>query len=250
MKHLMVVTSLAFVIIAKVLAPALSTVYDGSTKAKLEAQILSSTVRVYFQTWVVAPDEGGYLTYESVGHATVKDGRYLVTHNHTEIPLSIRSREGDPESFTQVFLFNAGGELRHEGPLTDFSIVVEDAETLVLAHRENGFLESLGFTSAEFKSWEPLALEVGMEVAQIDWDGEKARVDWVAVSDFTVEKGVPRIALADGATVGASGGGIFWQGYHIGNNWRVEEQLDNMGDVIGQSTTAALNSPLVVRDLS
>jgi hypothetical protein len=217
----------------------------GSHCAQLEAQILSSTVRVYFETWVVTAGEDGYMMSASVGHATVKDGRYLVTHNHTGIPLSIRERAGDPDSYTQVFLYDAAGELRHKGPLSDFSIVVEDMETLVLAHKEENYLGALGFRSAAFKSCSQLELAVGMEVAQIDWDGESSRVDWVPVSDFIVDTGVSRIILADGAKVGASGGGIFLQGFHIANNWRIEEKLDNLGNVISQISTAALNSQTV-----
>ncbi len=85
-----------------------------------------------------------------------------------------------------------------------------------------------------------------MEVAQIDWDGRTTRVDWVPVREVTLESGVPRLKLDDGAMVGASGGGIFFQGQHIANNWRVEEQIDASGAVVGQFTTVALNSTQVV----
>jgi hypothetical protein len=71
----------------------------------------------------------------------------------------------------------------------------------------------------------------------------------VSVTDFTVENGVPRIVLADGAMAGASGGGIFWDGYHIANNWRVKRILDSIGERSSQITTAALNSQLVLSDL-
>lgn len=259
----MSLASLTFVILFEFLIPAVSPLLSTDSAgahaalcsesspetnnhcAQLEAQILNATARVYFQTWVVTDDETGYEMYESVGHATVKDGRYLVTHNHTEIPLSIRQRAGDPDAYTKIFLYNAAGELQHEGPLTDFSIIVEDTETLVFMHKENGFLASLGFTSATFRSWETLPLAAGMEVAQIDWDGERASVKWVSVTDITVEMGVPRITLAGGAMAGASGGGIFLEGTHIANNWRVKMTLDSMENVIDQTTTAALNSQLV-----
>jgi hypothetical protein len=266
LKTLISLTSLTLVILFNFLTPAVSPLFASDSAiahpalcseslperssrcAQLEANILSSTVRVYFQTWVVTDDEAGYEMYESVGHATVKDGSYLVTHNHTEIPLSIRQRSGDPDVYTKIFLTNAAGDLLHEGPLTDFSIIVADTETLVFAHKEAGFLTSLGFTSATFRSWETVPLSAGMEVAQIDWDGERASVKWVPIEEITVNRGVPQIKLASGVMAGASGGGIFWQGEHIANNWRVKITLDGMDNVIDQTTTAALNSQGVAKD--
>jgi hypothetical protein len=267
-KRLIALSSLLFVFVVKLLSTAIGASVSNDSSAApaplcaepslewsdrcalLEAQILSATVRISFQTWAPASDGTSREMLMSGGHATVKDGRYLVTHNHYDIPLSIRHQEGEPESYTHVYLYDAAGELRHSGPLTDFSIVVEDMETLVLAHKESSFFEALGFTSAEFKSWAQLPLGVGMEVAQVDWDGKRARVDWATVSDLAVENGVPRIVLDDGAMAGASGGGIFWQGTHIANNWRAKGEIGSAGDMINRSTTAALNSQLVVSDSS
>ena len=209
---------------------------------ELETQILSATVRIEFQTWMVASNETGYEILNAVGHATVKDGRYLVTHNHTEIPLSIDPLAGEDEVFTRVFMYTAAGELVHEGPLTDFAIIFEDDETVILAHHETGFMTALGFASANFSSWQDGTPEIGTEVAQVDWDGERTRVDWITVTDVTTQSGVPQIELVGGAKKGASGGGIFWQGRHIANNWSVERGLDSQGNVVVEKTTAALNS--------
>ena len=57
--------------------------------------------------------------------------------------------------------------------------------------------------------------------------------------------GGANIKLADGAARGASGGGVFWQGAHIGHNWRVEEGLDCEGNVVISITIVALNGPAV-----
>jgi len=263
-KQLICLGSLLFVMFIRTLALSVNPIGPGDSLAapscresssepsascgEIESRILSSTLRISIQSWVATPDGAGREMMMSGGHATVKDGRFLVTHNHFDIPLSIRHRADEPEPHSQVYLYDAAGKLRHSGPLTDFSIVAEDTETLVLAHKSSGFLESLGFSSAQFKSWEGLGLESGMEVAQVDWDGRRARVDCVTVGDIAVEDGVPRILLADGAKAGASGGGVFWRGYHIANNWLIREGVGSNGDVI-VDTTAALNSQLVVNAL-
>ncbi len=215
-------------------------------RVRLEAQILASTARVRLETWIVAQNDAGYELFHSENHATVKDGRTLVTHNHFDIPLSLRQTAGEPEIFTTVFIYSAAGELRHRGQLSDFAVILEDPETLVLAHREAGFLTGLGFSPAAFASWESLPPLAGVEVAQIDWDGVRARVDWVTVGEVIVGGGTPRIELADGTKTGASGGGIFWNGRHIANNWKVEKGLDGQGSVVVETTTAALNSERLV----
>ncbi len=195
----------------------------------MEKQILKATVRIEFQTLVVAENETGYEMLNAVGHATVKDGRTLVTHNHTEIPLSIDRPAGADDVYTRVFLWTAAGDLVHEGPLTDFAIILEDEETLVLALREADFLTGLGFTPAAFSSWRDELPGIGTEVAQVDWDGARTRIDWVTVTEVDTETGVPQLEAAGGAKKGASGGGIFWQGRHIANNWKVERGLDTSG---------------------
>ncbi len=216
---------------------------DRVQRARLEAQILASTARVRLETWSVASNDAGYEIIHSENHATVKDGRTLVTHNHFDIPLSLRRSEEEPEIYTIIFIYSAAGELRHRGLLSDFAIAMEDPETLLLAHGDAGFLTGLGFTPAAFAGWDALPPLAGAEVAQVDWDGGRSRVDWVTVGAVAVDEGTPRIELADGTLKGASGGGIFWNGRHIANNWKVERALDAEGEVVFERTTAALNSP-------
>lgn len=218
---------------------------SGQARQEMEQQILSSTVRILMESWVYLPGEDGYDIRSSMGHGTVMNGRYLVTHNHFDLPMNIRSRPGDAETYVIVYLWDSSGEPIYRGPLLDYELVLEDEETLVFAHKDEGFFERLGFASAEFLPAASLPLEAGMTLAQVDWDGETTRVDWVMVQDVLLDQGTPRLVLADGATLGASGGGIFWNGAHVANNWRVEEMIGVGGDVIGIVTTVALDSAAV-----
>jgi hypothetical protein len=199
---------------------------------------------------MVSDDESGYEIDSIVGHATVKEGRFLVTHNHFRIPLSIRPRDGEPEVYAVVKLSNSRGELLFEGPLSDFELVWEDPEALVISPKEEGLLEKLGIASAEFSDWSTVPLEAGMEVGQVDWDGATTRVDWVTIQEVKVEDGVPRLVLADDVTPGASGGGIFWRGVHIANNWAMVQQFEGSGALVDIVTKVALNSAQIAGESS
>jgi hypothetical protein len=210
----------------------------AATRQQAEERILQSTVRIYIETWIVKPDESGYEVDSASSHATLKDGRFLVTHNHFSVPLA-----GDSElDYAAVTLANSDGQALFSGPLSDFELVWEDPETLVIAHKDVELFENLGFVSAEFKDWSSVPLEPGMEVAQVDWDGTTTRVDWTTVKEINVDDGIPRLVLADGITLGASGGGIFWQGHHIANNWLLVQELGASDELLGTTTKAALNS--------
>lgn len=67
------------------------------------------------------------------------------------------------------------------------------------------------------------------------------------MSGFEVEweeGGEPRLLLADGALPGASGGGVFRLGVHIGNNSSLVEGLDGAGGLIGAYSIVALDGGL------
>ena len=209
---------------------------------RAEEKILKSTVRIRVETWVVEENEKGYFVDVSVGHATVKDGQYLVTHNHFPIPLSILQQEGEPGVYSVVFLYDTQGRLVHKTPLTDFEVFQQKDESLVFAHKESDFLSELGFESAEFMDGRLVPGRAGMEVAQIDWDGQTSRVDWTTVQEMRLVGETPILVLDDGALPGASGGGIFWNGFHVANNWHVEERLAATGEVVGTTTIVALNT--------
>jgi hypothetical protein len=209
---------------------------------ELERRILAATVRIELQGWSVADDESGYNIDSTVGHATVRDGRYLVTHNHFSIPLSIRPHDGESEVYTTVTLSDSSGQTLFKGPISDFELAWEDPETLVFAYKDENLFQDMGLVPAEFGDWLSIPLKVGMEVAQVDWDGETTRVDWTMVQEVDVKDGVPRLVLADDVTLGASGGGIFWHGIHIANNWLLIQHYDESGTLDGAMTKVALNS--------
>jgi len=255
---IILVTSLTLVIIARVVSEDTSgrTVQatesndasdtpasvNAGTRQQIEEHILKSTIRFYIETWTVKPGESGYGIDTVSGHGTLKDGRYLVTHNHFSTPPPGGSSEQESSDYALVTLTNSDGEALFRGPLSDFEIVWEDPETLVVTHRDSDLFQKLGYVSAEFKEWSSVPLEVGMEVAQVDWDGTTTRVDWTTVHEVSIDDGTPRLVLADGVTLGASGGGIFWQGSHIANNWLQVQALGASGELLDSTTKAALNS--------
>jgi len=209
---------------------------------ELEQRILAATVRIELQSWKVADDESGYDIDYKVSHATIKDSRYLVTHNHYSIPLAIRPQDGEPEVYVAVTLSDSSGETLFKGSISDFELAWEDPETLILAYKGEDLFQDKGMVSAEFSDWSTVPLKAGMEVAQVDWDGATTRVDWTTVQEVNVEDGVPRLVLADGVTLGASGGGIFWHGIHIANNWLLVQHYGELGALTDTMTKVALNS--------
>jgi hypothetical protein len=219
---------------------------------ELEDQILASTVRIELNLWRVDDGGDGYtrVGVDRIEHATIKDGRYLVTHNHGEVSLSdLRSN-----SLNSISILTAKGLPRLTNmPLSTISMAVEDAETLVLdlgVYGGQGLFDMMGLSSAEFKAWESLPLQPGMEVAQVNWGGTTAHVEWVRVDDILTDSGTPRLELDNFVTLGTSGGGVFWNGYHIANTWYQRTVFDKeSGTVLSQSSVAALNSTQVATQL-
>ncbi len=256
MKTLFSLSNLAFVLIGSILAPAFDTLVQSfqlhshpenggcaaAQRRLLEEQILDSTVRFGIESWVYRPADEGYDIDYSSGHGTVFEGRYLVTHNHFGIPLSFEPG-GDEGSYEIISLYDHNGRPVFKGSLSEFELVREAGEALVFAHPDEGFFEALGFHSAQFAAWDTVRLVKGTEVAQIDWDGDTTRVDWVRVKDVVLDNGTPRLVLDDGVLVGASGGGIFWQGVHVANNWLFQAKVGESGGTYDEVTTAALNLP-------
>lgn len=222
---------------------------DAQSCAALEEQILATTVRIELHRWLKAEGRRGEHIDGGIGHATVKDGRYLVTHNHFGMPLD--AIEGMAGEQVRISVYKANGEIILDSvPTSAFSVVVEDGETVVLDFGEytgDGLFAMLGMPSAEFQSRHTLSLAAGMEVAQINWDNETAYVTWVNIKSVVTADGTPRIELANSVIKGASGGGVFWNGRHIGNNWTsTTVQAANGGAVLEAFSTAALNSDWVV----
>ena len=213
---------------------------------EIEEQALRTTVRIVLQSWIVNADESGYEIDRAAGHATVMAGRYLVTHNHFNPSFNIPVRDGSEAAYVVIFIYDSQGELLHEGNMSDFELVSEASETLVFAHKRADFFTTLGFASAEFRSWPDMSLTAGNEVAQVNWDGERAYIEWTTIKEVIIHQGTPRLVLANVVQPGASGGGIFWQGVHIANNWRIEEAVAADGLVIAGVTTVALNSSDII----
>ena len=195
-------------------------------------RILASTVRLEFH----GPSGG-------IGHATVIGGRYLVTHNHYPVTAAAL-KSGGEGLVTAVSIYKANGEpVLTTAPLSYLTVVVEEPETLVLdfnVYGGIGFFDSLGVPSAEINGNAGLGLLPGSEVAQIDWDGATAHVDWTRV--ITVHGGSPaRLETENFVEQGASGGGVFHNGVHIGNNWTRQTDRLGSGEIVRQYSVAALN---------
>lgn len=223
---------------ATVVAPTPAALVEGS----LASELLASTVRLEImadQSQVANAHGGG------ISHGTVKDGRFMITHNHFGFSLEDMNGESIP-GVTGYALYRADGQtlVRHTA-VKPFTVAAVDAEMLVLDFGElggRGFFEALGVPSADFAAsgdWQPA---VGMQLAQVDWDGSQARLEWVTIEEVNVVDGTNVITLSDGLLPGASGGGVFANGRHVANNWStVTVEKAGSGEVVRTYSVAALN---------
>ncbi len=217
-------------------------------RAAIEEQILQSTIRIQIESWTVRDGEAGYDFDVLYSHATVKDGRYLVTHNHFTMPLQGQTGQDEPDTYRSVTLSDVAGQTLFQGPFSEFVVVWEDAETLVIGHEDGALFSQLGLVSAEFGNGTAVPLRPGMEVAQVDWDGTTTWVEWQTIEEVTDENGVPVLMLDGDIMVGASGGGVFWHGLHVANNWTVRQVVDGADVVVDSATKVALNSGVLFDD--
>lgn len=214
---------------------------DVAAYCQSEAEhLLAMTVRVEFLT----------ATEICRGHATVVAGRYLITHNHYPIAEAcIRNEAGC--DVTAISLYKANGEMiLAEALLQSVTFELVSPETLVLDFGDlggQGLFEVMGLPSAEIASGESLNVTPGSEVAQVDWDGATAHIDWSRVQSVGVDGGTPYIELDTFVEHGASGGGIFYNGVHIANNWtRCTDKAAAGGEIVNQFSVAALNPANVI----
>ncbi len=78
-----------------------------------------------------------------------------------------------------------------------------------------------------------------------------AHVEWVTVDAVTLDGEVPQVQVSNFAESGASGGGAFWNGYHVGNNWARNMEKDTQtNEVTRLYTIVALNSAQLVDSLA
>ena len=218
---------------------------------EMEQKILDATVRIVFHGSIEIED--GYDVIQikgTVSHATVRDGRYLLTHNHFGIPLSrlqIYNRYAN-RSFTGVSVYRLDGTaVLDHAPLDVFTVVREKGETVLLDFgtiAEEGYFEHVGVASAEVAQVDTARLTPDTEVALIDWDEQsRTRVVWARIQTVYQERGLSLMQIDHFIGMGASGGGVFLHNQHIGNNWaRIIETDQNTGSVSQQFSIVALNS--------
>lgn len=211
-----------------------------------EQQILAAVVRLE----VVAPSlDDPSLLIGRGGLGTIKDGQFIVVHNHFMVDLSIFADEAKKD-LASLTLYGGNGYmlLRDVGPPL-FEIVIEDQETLILDFGTNdegeGFFDWYRVPSAPFRNLHEITIQPGSEVAQVNWDGQITYIDWVKVQEVITLEGVPRLVLANPIYKGSSGGGVFWNGIHIANNWKTIVRIDESGAETYQYSIAALNSVAV-----
>ncbi|MCB8944989.1 MAG: hypothetical protein H6658_14660 [Ardenticatenaceae bacterium] len=212
--------------------------------AAQEAQILASVVRFVLHAEFQAGQPVDF--FGSVGYATVMASRYLVTHNHFSVDLLALSST-NTQGLTGFSLYNAAGErIVHNASVHTFQVAAQDAQTLVLDFGA-GYFNDLNIPSATFIAAADVELAVGTEVAQLDWDGERAYVVWTTITRIVPQHISPYLELDHYAIMGASGGGVFWQGQHIANNWaHVTVTNPDTGAFMRSYTMAALNSETVI----
>ena len=151
----------------------------------------------------------------------------------------------DPDASISVLLFDSKGRTILQVPLTDLRITQLGDETLqfeILHEYGRNKLAEAGVISATFSNWQTAQLQPGMEVAQVDWDGTKTIINWVTVAEVVTQDGMPRLVLDSEVTEGGSGGGVFWNGLHIANNWMRIEHLDGNNNIIFATSVAPMNT--------
>lgn len=217
----------------------------GQTKnSTVERRILASTLRIEIETWIVYIEGQGYTSMFGDGHGTVMDGRYLVTHNHFRFPLQEMLKDKHESEFATITLFQADGRQIWQGPLKVTNLAFPDSETLVLEFEGEsgvGLFETLDVPSADFAALPPV--KAGMEVAQVNWDGNQAYIQWTTVEAVGRRGDTPVMKLADCLIPGSSGGGVFVNGVHVANNWSRSLGCDEATSNEAQDySVAALNS--------
>lgn len=212
----------------------------------IEQTILASTLRIEISTWMMYVEDQGYVSYSGDGHGTVIDGRHLVTHNHFQVPLQDIIADDENSELATVTLYKADGQQLWQGPLTAIEVAYKGTETLLFEFQDEdgrGLFETLGVPSAEFEILLQNPVQLGTEVAQINWDNRQAYVQRTKVEAITKEGDTPVIRLSGCLVPGSSGGGIFVDGVHIANNWSKVDGCDGSpNDNMPFQSTGALNS--------
>ncbi len=201
-------------------------------------RILAATVRLELIAFTPDGDGQELLT----GHGTVMAGRYILTHNHYGLT-PVEFGNGRLVSLT-VYKADGSLALKDVRPAS-LSVIAVAPEALLLDFGDYGgpgLLGVAGLASAEFAGEAAVTLQPGMELAQIDWDGAVARVVWTRLTAVHMAGGTATVELDSFVERGASGGGVFFNGVHIANNWvRATDRLGETGEIVGRFSLAALN---------
>ena len=195
---------------------------QADVRLEIEERLLDATVRVQIETWLVNENEQGYTILQAEGHGTVVNGRYLITHNHHNIPLLLSETGFDPNVYSRLIIYNAAGEEIGILPMTDFRIALREEQMLLLAYTGDKLsvpFGTMGLDASQIAAWQNAAIQPEDTVAQINWDGAATTVTWAQVTAVRTARTPPCLELASQTLVGASGGAVFWNGLHIGNNW-------------------------------
>ena len=202
------------------------------------ARILAATVRLE----LIATRQDGDGKELLTGHGTVMAGRYVLTHNH----YGLKPEEFGNGRLVSLTVYKADGSvaLKDVAP-GSLSVSVLAPEVLLLdfgAYGGQGVFGVVGLASAEFASGAVVGLQTGVELAQIDWDGATARVMWTRLTAVHETGGTVTVELDSFVAQGASGGGVFFNGVHIANNWaRTTDMHGATGEIVGRSSLAAIN---------
>jgi hypothetical protein len=142
---------------------------------RVETQILKATVHIVLHIW--GPLDGDQQRTRYNSYATILAGKYLVTHNHYKYSLTQQVEPfGEHNGYTGISLYGYDGRLiLDHAPLHSFRIVVQDEATLVLSFEDEngrGLFEINNLPSAEHADLSSISLELGDELAKVDWDGE------------------------------------------------------------------------------
>ncbi len=223
---------------------------DRASRREIEQFILETTIIIEMHAQVYFREHRNVRVVHS--HATVLAGRYLVTHNHFNFSLEGMAAEGQ-DGYIAISLRRTNGRLILDtAPLSAFTIVYSEPQTLVLEFLDgqgDGLFAANGIPSAIFADWSKTQLDVGSEVAQVDWDGKTAHVDWVEVAQLAFDGEVPHIQVDNFARTGSSGGGVFFDGQHIGNTWARNIEQDTLSDEISRRYTMIALDSLAIREL-
>ena len=214
------------------------------SRQQTEKAILAATVRFEMETWVKCENRHAHKRAAN-GHGTIMNGRYLLTHNHLDETITSRLLTGSsPQSIT-IRLYNISGQLMAAVLANQVTVVARDSETLVLDFGQQGstgFFTIHDLPSAQFMAAANLPLTIGTKVAQIDWDGTSTYIAWATIETIKTISDTPTVQLSNRIAQGASGGGVYWNGIHIGNNWKTSTDIITPIEKAESYSHAALNT--------